>query len=89
MCKKFDSIFLFMPKLSLCWIIQNLIIDFLVISCYFLFQVCAQENMRVGEGGAFNKTSKHSLVIDNFLFITWTENEAPLKSTAEIIFFFL
>ncbi|CBI24486.3 unnamed protein product, partial [Vitis vinifera] len=49
----------------------------------------AQENMRVGEGGAFNKTSKHSLVIDNFLFITWPENEAPLKSTAEIIFFFL
>ena len=45
--------------------------------------------MRVGEGGAFNKTSKHSLVIDNFLFITWPENEAPLKSTAEIIFFFL
>ncbi|RVW46102.1 hypothetical protein CK203_076220 [Vitis vinifera] len=52
-------------------------------------RICAQENMRVGEGGAFNKTSKHSLVIDNFLFITWTENEAPLKSTAEIIFFFL
>lgn len=45
--------------------------------------------MRVGEGGAFNKTSKHSLVIDNFLVITWPENEAPLKSTAEIIFFFL